>query len=105
MTVEGNVRLDLIRRLGLPLLHALAQLHTQGKQHEDLSPTDIIVERKGSVGHGQGYEATFIDFGRNYLYTSAVGGLEGAEGVYVAPEIATARTTCPLPTSIRWDGS
>ncbi|TDV56475.1 hypothetical protein [Actinophytocola oryzae] len=94
-TVGGNVRLDLIRRLGLPLLHALAQLHVQGKQHEDLSPTNIIVKRKASVGHGQDYEVTFIDFGRNYLYTSAVGSLEGAEGVYVAPEIRDSADDVP----------
>jgi serine/threonine protein kinase len=85
--LEGNVRLDLIRRLGLPLLHALGELHAHGKRHEDLSPTNIIVRRVPIAGGGEGYEVTFIDFGRNYLYTRAVGGLDGPEGSYIAPEV------------------
>jgi serine/threonine protein kinase len=83
----GNVRLDLIRRLGLPLLHALGELHAQGKRHEDLSPTNIIVRREPVAGGGEDYKVTFIDFGRNYLYTRAVGGLEGIDGSYIAPEV------------------
>jgi serine/threonine protein kinase len=83
----GNVRLDVLRRLGLPLLAALSELHACGKRHEDLSPTNIIVRRRDG-GRGE-YEVTFIDFGRNYLYTGAVGGLEGAEGAFVAPEVRT----------------
>jgi serine/threonine protein kinase len=85
--LEGNVRLDLIRRLGLPLLHALGELHRHGKRHEDLSPTNIIVRRVPIAGGGEGYEVMFIDFGRNYLYTRAVGGLDGPEGSYIAPEV------------------
>lgn len=85
--LAGNVRLDLIRRLGLPLLLALSELHAAGKRHEDLSPTNIIVRREPVAGGGEEYEVTFIDFGRNYLYTRAVGGLEGIDGSYIAPEV------------------
>ena len=78
----GNVRLDLIRKLGLPLLSALGELHARGKLHEDLSPTNVIVRRRD-----EGYDVTFIDFGRNYLYIGAVGRIEGADGAFVAPEV------------------
>ncbi|MGH8602051.1 MAG: protein kinase domain-containing protein, partial [Gammaproteobacteria bacterium] len=33
------------------------------------------------------YDVTFIDFGRNYLYTQVVGGHEGPEATFVAPEV------------------
>ncbi|TCO61992.1 hypothetical protein [Actinocrispum wychmicini] len=85
--LAGNVRLDLIRRLGLPLLHALGELQVHGKRHEDLSPTNIIVRRVPLAGGGEDYDVTFVDLGRNYLYTRAVGGLDGLDGSYIAPEM------------------
>lgn len=86
-SLTGNVRLDLIRILGLPLLGALGELHRAGKQHEDLSPTNIIVRRRESTSARHDYDITFIDFGRNYLYTRVVGGHEGPEATFVAPEV------------------
>ncbi|MBW4716422.1 protein kinase domain-containing protein [Saccharothrix obliqua] len=83
----GNVRLDLIRRIGLPLLAALAELHRTGKRHEDLSPTNVIVRRRVPDRDGRAYDLTFVDFGRNYLYSGAFGGTHTAQSVYVAPEV------------------
>lgn len=83
----GSVRLDLLRRLGLPLLTALGELHSRGKRHEDLSPTNIIVRRRDPGEGGPEYDVTFIDFGRNYLYLGAVGALEDSDAVFVAPEV------------------
>lgn len=83
----GNVRLDMIRKIGLPLVTALAELHSRDKRHEDLSPTNIIVRRRDPGAGGGEYDVTFVDFGRNYLYSGAVGGLESGQGVYVAPEV------------------
>lgn len=83
----GNVRLDLIRILGLPLLGALGELHRAGKQHEDLSPSNIIIQRRKSRGGRYECDVTFIDFGRNYLYTRIVGGYEGSDATFVAPEV------------------
>ncbi|MGH4019858.1 MAG: hypothetical protein ACRDT0_11600 [Pseudonocardiaceae bacterium] len=91
-SAAGNVRLDLIRSLGIPLLNALHELQLQGKQHEDLSPSNIIVQLKTGAGGVQEYELTFIDFGQNYLYTRSVGGLEGPDGVFVAPEVRNNET-------------
>ena len=85
--LAGNVRLDLIRMLGLPLLGALGELHRVGKQHDDLSPTNIIVRRRASVDDRYEYDVTFIDFGRNYLYTRVVGGRDGPDATFVAPEV------------------
>lgn len=86
-SLASGVRLDLMRRLGFPLLDALRELHLQGKQHEDLSPTNIIVDRKVVRGDEREYVITFIDFGKNYLYTGSLSGLEGPEGAFVAPEV------------------
>ncbi|MEV8441405.1 hypothetical protein AB0425_28835 [Actinosynnema sp. NPDC051121] len=83
----GNVRLDLIRTIGLPLLSALAELHRSGKRHEDLSPTNVIVRRREPDRDGRSYDLTFVDFGRNYLYSGALAGQGNAQSVYVAPEV------------------
>ncbi|MFI9816317.1 hypothetical protein [Saccharothrix variisporea] len=82
----GNVRLDLIRKVGLPLLAALAELHRAGRRHEDLSLTNVIVRRGDD--DGRSYDLTFVDFGRNYLYSGAFAtGPGSAQSVYVAPEV------------------
>lgn len=84
----GNVRLDLIRMLGLALLTALGELSARGKHHEDLSPTNIIVRRRDHAEGGPGYDLTFIDLGRNYLHTGVVGGQDSYSQLeYVAPEV------------------
>ncbi|MDQ3762852.1 MAG: hypothetical protein M3460_14720 [Actinomycetota bacterium] len=85
--LAGNVRLDMIRILGLPLLGALSELHLAGKRHEDLSPTNIIVRHQNSGDGRCEYDVTLIDFGRNYLYTRVVEGHEGPDATFVAPEV------------------
>lgn len=86
--LAGNVRLDLIRRLGLALLTALGELHARGKHHEDLSPTNIIVRRRDHAEGGPDYDLTFVDLGRNYLHTGVVGGQDSySQPEYVAPEV------------------
>ncbi|NMO90328.1 hypothetical protein [Actinomycetospora sp. TBRC 11914] len=81
---DGNVRLDLIRRLAIPLLVAMAELRRNNKVHEDLSPSNVMFTPSAD---GRSYSVTFIDFGRNYLYTRAVGGPETPDGTFVAPEV------------------
>jgi serine/threonine protein kinase len=84
----GNVRLDLIRRVGLALLTALGELHASGKHHEDLSPSNIIVRRRDHAEGGPDYDLTFVDLGRNYLHTGVVGGQDTYSQLeYVAPEV------------------
>lgn len=83
-----RVRLDLIRRLGLPLLTALGELHASGKHHEDLSPSNIVVRSRDHAEGGPDYELVFVDLGRNYLYTGVVGGQDSYSQLeYVAPEV------------------
>lgn len=83
-----RVRLDLIRRLGLPLLTALGELHLCGKHHEDLSPTNIVVRRREYAERGTEYDLTFVDLGPNYLHAGVVGNQDsGAQSEFVAPEV------------------
>lgn len=98
-TLYGNVRLDILRRLGLPLLTALDELHRRKRVHEDLSPTNIMVEQHTAPSGEYEYDFTFIDFGRNYLYARSVSGAEPFEGRYVAPEI---RDNVALREEHRW---
>lgn len=93
--LTGNVRLDLIRILGLPLLRVLDELHRAGKRHEDLSPTNIIVRRRTSADDRYEYDVTFIDFGRNYLYTQVVRGHESPDATFVAPEVRSNEDEVP----------
>jgi serine/threonine protein kinase len=95
----GNVRLDILRRLGLPLLTALDELHRRKGVHEDLSPSNIMVEQRTTPSGEYEYEFTFIDFGRNYLYARSVSGAEPFKGRYVAPEI---RDNVTLHQEQRW---
>jgi serine/threonine protein kinase len=98
-SLYGNVRLDILRRLGLPLLTALNELHQSGRIHEDLSPSNIMVESVTEPNGENRYEFTFIDFGRNYLYSRVTSGLEPFQGQYVAPEV---RENVELKPDERW---
>lgn len=78
---DGELRLDLLDRLGQELFHAMEELDACDLGHGDLSPSNIIVT--------PGDRGTFklIDLGVNYLYTHAVTGASGPDATYVAPEV------------------
>lgn len=68
--------------LGNALLYALADLVRLGYRHEDLSPSNIIVQDFGSTARMR-----FIDLGVNHLHTRTLPGESYGEAVYVAPEV------------------
>jgi hypothetical protein len=85
---EGNssplLRTDLLASIGKPLLKSLHELSCAGLQHEDLTPSNIMIRAKedGSVDR-----VMLIDLGRNYLYSRHVGLEASREALFVAPEI------------------
>lgn len=82
----GDLRVDLLGKLGPPICDALSELRMYGKHHEDLSPTNILVPDLQLQSSGT-LTLKLIDLGRNYLYTRAITGVEAGESAYVAPEI------------------
>lgn len=86
-----RVRLERVRRYGLPLLAALAVLPVA---HLDLSPSNIIVqERESEDGTATVTHICLVDFGENYLLTQDVGSgrLVGSDARFVAPELLSSR--------------
>lgn len=77
------IRLDLIEQLGRELFRALAELERLGKQHGDLTPSNIMVTE---TPDGQ-LRLRLIDLGVNYLYLRNMPGHGGVDAPYVAPEI------------------
>jgi serine/threonine protein kinase len=77
------LRTDLLVSIGQPLLQALSSLPPH-VQHEDLSPSNIIV----STDDNGTYKIVFIDLGRNYLYLQKKIWLaESRETLFIAPEV------------------
>jgi hypothetical protein len=107
---KGLLTAEYASRLGLPILSALQELsgsdrteshviagstnpHPVPLQHEDLTPSNIIVTgdwNEGACG------IKLIDVGRNYLFSRRLGLNDSSEALYVAPEI---REGSPEPTS------
>ncbi|MQM24062.1 protein kinase domain-containing protein [Glycomyces albidus] len=81
-TVVRPVDIAELDVLGSALLHALADLERLDYRHEDLSPSNIVVQ---SVGGGT--RIRFIDLGVNHLHTRMLPGEAYGEAVYVAPEV------------------
>jgi serine/threonine protein kinase len=81
----ARLRVDLLRRLGLSLLDALADVPYP---HMDLSPTNVIVR-----GWPDEVRIVLIDFGENYLLTHNVssGSVSAETARYVAPELLRSR--------------
>jgi hypothetical protein len=79
MPPVGELRLDLLDRLGGELFLAMDELDACGLRHGDLSPSNIIVTPGGTF--------KLIDLGVNYLYTHVVTGASGPDSAYVAPEV------------------
>lgn len=102
---QDALRLETTRLVGTKLLRALEELRTStprgnsgerrpaATRHLDLTPNNIIVV-SDCPGGGRLREEdrlVLVDMGRNHLYTKAVGRLEGAEAIYVAPEVKLGR--------------
>ena len=93
---DKTTELDNLQQLGNALFEALKDLQSdltsaarekgQNVVHADLTPSNIIVN---DIGH-QSYHFVLVDLGANHLYTRAISGLEGAESVFVAPEVRRA---------------
>ncbi|MGK5684884.1 protein kinase domain-containing protein [Actinoplanes sp. URMC 104] len=73
-----------------PLFEALEQLNEHKLSHQDLNPSNIIV-----IEEENKTRLKFIDFGRNYLYDQAGLSREGADAVYIAPEIRSSEYSGP----------
>lgn len=72
-----------IERLGTALFQALVELEREGLHHDDLTPSNIIVQ----VDDHDRVRFRLIDLGVNYLHNRAVSGFEHGEADYVAPEV------------------
>jgi serine/threonine protein kinase len=74
-----------LKRWGKSLFEALVELQDiTHSVHGDLTPSNIIVD---------GSHFVLIDLGRNYLYTRSITGMDGAESVYVAPEVREGKSS------------
>jgi len=78
------LRTDLLSSIGKPLLEALNELSRVGFQHEDLTPSNMIVRTKPDKTIDK---IVFIDLGRNHLYTHHLGLEANREALFVAPEM------------------
>ncbi|MGA8113447.1 MAG: hypothetical protein WCA46_07300 [Actinocatenispora sp.] len=78
-----RLRLDLLERYGAALFVALAELDGVGLTHQDLSPSNIIVQDRGDGT----VTMTLLDLGVNYLHSQALPGEAGPDLPYVAPEV------------------
>ncbi|MFI2488622.1 hypothetical protein ACH47X_17065 [Promicromonospora kroppenstedtii] len=72
-----------LRDLGSALLSALADLERHKGRHDDLTPSNIIVqdEQPGQV------RLRFVDLGVNHLHARSITGQGQGEGVFAAPEV------------------
>jgi hypothetical protein len=87
-----GVPIDAIRRYGLPLLTALADVQMA---HLDLTPSNIIACESAAGGDGSAptVHVHLVDFGRNYLLSHDVGsgGMGARQALFVAPELLHGR--------------
>lgn len=72
-----------LRELGGALLNALADLEREGRRHDDLTPSNIIVE---VLDPGR-FRLRFVDLGVNHLHTRSITGQVQGDGAYAAPEV------------------
>ncbi|MGH3681343.1 MAG: protein kinase domain-containing protein, partial [Natronosporangium sp.] len=80
----ARLRIDLLAELGRELFSAMADLDRAGLRHHDLSPSNIIVQRRADPDR---VRFVLVDLGVNHLYTHAMPGLDAPDSVFVAPEI------------------
>ncbi|SDL37626.1 Protein kinase domain-containing protein [Glycomyces sambucus] len=81
-----------LRVLGTALLDAMAVLAADVGHHNDLTPSNVIVQ----TGHDAAVTIRLIDLGVNFLHTRSLVGAESRESVYVAPEVKATGTGGPL---------
>ncbi|MFE7506040.1 hypothetical protein [Promicromonospora sp. NPDC057488] len=81
-----------LREVGEALLSALADLERHNQQHDDLTPSNIIVqdEQPGRV------RLRFVDLGVNHLHARSITGQGQGEGVFAAPEVRRDGVDHPL---------
>ncbi|MEV3935491.1 hypothetical protein AB0K52_05860 [Glycomyces sp. NPDC049804] len=72
-----------LRVLGTALLDAMAVLAAKVGHHNDLTPSNIIVQAE----HPNAVKLKLIDLGVNFLHTRTLVGAESRESVYIAPEV------------------
>jgi hypothetical protein len=72
-----------LRVLGTALLDAMTALAENVGHHNDLTPSNIIVQ----VENPTTVKLKLIDLGVNFLHTRTLVGAESRESVYIAPEV------------------
>jgi len=85
-TVIRPIDLAELEQLGTALLYALTKLEEEGHHHDDLTPSNIIVQDEGDLGK---VRIRLIDLGVNHLHTRTLSGASEGEADYVAPEVRT----------------
>ncbi|MDA1360596.1 hypothetical protein O1R50_13245 [Glycomyces luteolus] len=77
------VDIEQLRALGTLLLNAMTALAEEVGHHNDLTPSNIIVQKE----NGAPVRIKLIDLGVNFLHTRTLVGAESRESVYIAPEV------------------
>ncbi|GAA2136107.1 protein kinase domain-containing protein [Glycomyces algeriensis] len=77
-----QIDIEELDRLGGALLYALSEMEKLGCRHQDLAPSNIIVQDRGDR-----VQIRFIDLGVNHLYTRTLPGEPLGEAKYAAPEV------------------
>lgn len=77
------VDINQLRVLGTALLDALDVLAEDGRHHNDLTPSNIIVQAENDTA----VKIRLIDLGVNFLHTRMIPGAEPTEAGFVAPEV------------------
>jgi serine/threonine protein kinase len=72
-----------LRVLGTALLDAMSVLAAKVGHHNDLTPSNIIVQAENP----NAVKLKLIDLGVNFLHTRTLVGAESRESVYIAPEV------------------
>lgn len=81
-----TVDTDALREVGGALLSALADLEREGRRHDDLTPSNIIVETEREQEPGR-FRLRFVDLGVSYLHARSIAGQVRGDGAYAAPEV------------------
>ncbi|MFC3493633.1 protein kinase domain-containing protein [Glycomyces rhizosphaerae] len=77
------IDVEQLRVLGTALLDAMAVLAEKVGHHDDLTPSNIIVQAENDTT----VKLKLIDLGVNFLHTRILPGAEPGEAGYVAPEV------------------